>query len=103
MKIYFLEISFKHVMIICKIGILNVQLVKSNLNFQHVKLLQLNFKSSIHKTQLTACKKQLATHNFTSIWQNKFATRIKELTNLKFVFFKLRIATCNTQLPTCKL
>ena len=83
-------------MIICKIGILTVQLVKSNLasrkdyrlklstrqileifNFQFTKHnLQLEklFKFVTHKKQLTARKNQFATHHFISIWQNKFAT-----------------------------
>ena len=82
-------------MIICKIGILTVQLVKSNLaskdyrlklstrqileifKFQFTKHnLQLEklFKFVTHKKQLTARKNQFATHDFISIWQNKFAT-----------------------------
>ena len=49
---------------ICKIGILNVQLVISNLaTRKHYRL------------KLSTRKKQLATHNFISNWQNKFATR----------------------------
>ena len=87
-------------MIICKIDILNVQLVKSNLaTRQHyrlklstrktlkMKFLIFNsfnttcnsknnfFKIVTHKNQLEALKKQLVTHNFFSNWQNKFATR----------------------------
>ena len=87
-------------MIICKIDILNVQPGKSNLaTRQHyclklstrktvkMKFLIFNsknttwnlknnfFKFATYKKQLAARKKQLATHNFISNWQNKFATR----------------------------
>ena len=85
--------------IICKIAISNVQLVKSNLKARKHYRLKLStrktlkmkflifnslnttcnsknnfFKFATHKKQLAARKKQLATHNFISIWQNKFAT-----------------------------
>ena len=45
-------------MMIYKIDILNVQLVKSNLNlnFQLVKLLKWNFQFSVHKKQLATQK-----------------------------------------------
>ena len=76
-------------------------------------------KFSTHKTQLATCKiikqlatlkRQLATHNFISNSQYKFATRKitlqlckKELATRKFIFLKLQLTFRNSQLAARKL
>ena len=65
-------------MTICKIDILNVELVKSNLaTRQHYRLKLSTRKtlSNANDKQLAAPKKLLKTYNFISKWQNKFTTR----------------------------
>ena len=65
-------------MTICKIDILNVELVKSNLATRQHYRLKLSTRKTLSNTndkQLAAPKKQLKTYNFISNWQNKFTTR----------------------------
>ena len=55
----------------------------------------ISLKFDLNLKQLAPRKKQLTTHDFISNWQNKFATRIKELASRKFIFLKSQIATRN--------
>ena len=65
-------------MTICKIDILNVELVKSNLATRQHYRLKLSTRKTLSNAnykQLAAPKKLLKTYNFISKWQNKFTTR----------------------------